>query len=75
MFGALGDRIKPIDILKAYPYVEEADIYEALAYAAWRVEESVLNQYCSVKTRDAMNRRQDNNQYFVLTAIYRRFVI
>ncbi|MBD2244412.1 DUF433 domain-containing protein [Nostoc sp. FACHB-888] len=27
------------DILKAYPYLEEADIYEALAYAAWRVEE------------------------------------
>ena len=26
-------------ILKAYPYLEEADIYEALAYAAWRVEE------------------------------------
>ena len=27
------------DILKAYPYLEEADIYEALAYAAWRAEE------------------------------------
>lgn len=27
------------DILKAYPYIEEADIYEALAYAAWRTEE------------------------------------
>ncbi|WP_193196332.1 DUF433 domain-containing protein [Nostoc sp. MG11] len=27
------------DILKAYPYLEEADIYEALAYAAWPVEE------------------------------------
>jgi uncharacterized protein (DUF433 family) len=27
------------EILKAYPYLEEADIYEALAYAAWRVEE------------------------------------
>jgi uncharacterized protein (DUF433 family) len=26
-------------ILAAYPYLEEADIYEALAYAAWRVEE------------------------------------
>jgi uncharacterized protein (DUF433 family) len=26
-------------ILQAYPYLEEADIYEALAYAAWRVEE------------------------------------
>lgn len=27
------------DILLAYPYLEEADIYEALAYAAWRAEE------------------------------------
>lgn len=27
------------DILKAYPYLEEGDLREALAYAAWRVEE------------------------------------
>jgi uncharacterized protein (DUF433 family) len=27
------------EILTAYPYLEEADIYEALAYAAWRAEE------------------------------------
>ena len=27
------------DILKLYPYLEEPDIAEALAYAAWRVEE------------------------------------
>ena len=27
------------DILSAYPYVEEEDIRQALAYAAWRVEE------------------------------------
>ena len=26
-------------ILEAYPYLEQADIYEALAYAAWRAEE------------------------------------
>ncbi|WP_017317068.1 DUF433 domain-containing protein [Mastigocladopsis repens] len=29
----------PEDILQAYPYLEHEDIYEALAYAAWRVEE------------------------------------
>ena len=29
-------------ILKAYPYLEEEDIHEALAYAAWRVEEVEL---------------------------------
>jgi uncharacterized protein (DUF433 family) len=27
------------EILKLYPYVEAEDIDEALAYAAWRVEE------------------------------------
>lgn len=27
------------DILQAYPYLEEEDIREALAYAAWRAEE------------------------------------
>jgi uncharacterized protein (DUF433 family) len=27
------------DILAAYPYLEEPDVYEALAYAAWRAEE------------------------------------
>lgn len=30
------------DILKAYPYLEEEDIREALAYAAWRAEEVEL---------------------------------
>ena len=27
------------EILAAYPYIEEEDIRQALAYAAWRVEE------------------------------------
>ena len=27
------------DILKAYPYLEAEDISQALAYAAWRVQE------------------------------------
>jgi uncharacterized protein (DUF433 family) len=27
------------EILSAYPYLEEDDIRQALAYAAWRVEE------------------------------------
>jgi uncharacterized protein (DUF433 family) len=30
------------DILKLYPYLEEEDIREALAYAAWRAEEIEL---------------------------------
>ena len=28
------------EILKAYPYLEEEDLRQALAYAAWRVEEA-----------------------------------
>jgi uncharacterized protein (DUF433 family) len=28
------------EILAAYPYLEEADVREALVYAAWRVEET-----------------------------------
>ncbi len=27
------------EILKAYPYLEAEDIFEALSYAAWRAEE------------------------------------
>ena len=34
---ATGKNVK--EILKAYPYLEEEDIHEALIYAAWRVEE------------------------------------
>ena len=37
--GLMASGHTPADILKAYPYLETADIYEALAYAAWRVEE------------------------------------
>jgi uncharacterized protein (DUF433 family) len=28
------------EVLEAYPYLEEDDLREALAYAAWRAEES-----------------------------------
>jgi len=28
-----------VEILSAYPYLEEEDIRQAVAYAAWRVEE------------------------------------
>ncbi|GAX36815.1 DUF433 domain-containing protein [Nodularia sp. NIES-3585] len=37
--GLMAAEHTPEDILKAYPYLESEDIYEALAYAAWRVEE------------------------------------
>ncbi|MEO6051682.1 MAG: DUF433 domain-containing protein [Pyrinomonadaceae bacterium] len=30
------------DILKSYPYLEQADLREARSYAAWRAEESEL---------------------------------
>ena len=37
--GLMASGHAPDDILKAYPYLESEDIYAALAYAAWRVEE------------------------------------
>jgi uncharacterized protein (DUF433 family) len=37
--GLMASRHTPEDILKAYPYLEREDIYEALAYAAWLAEE------------------------------------
>ncbi len=40
--GLIASGYSIAEILKAYPYLEEEDIYEALAYAAWRAEEVEL---------------------------------
>jgi len=37
--GLIASGHSTADILRLYPYLEEADIPAALAYAAWRVEE------------------------------------
>ncbi|MGA9382824.1 MAG: DUF433 domain-containing protein [Phormidium sp.] len=37
--GLMASGRSPEEILAAYPYLELPDIYEALAYAAWRAEE------------------------------------
>jgi uncharacterized protein (DUF433 family) len=37
--GLVAARHSFADILRAYPYLEEEDIRQALEYAAWRVEE------------------------------------
>ena len=37
--GLLASGHSTTHILEAYPYLEEDDIREALAYAAWRTEE------------------------------------
>lgn len=37
--GMLGAGRTRDEILKAYPYLEAADIDQSLAYAAWRLEE------------------------------------
>lgn len=36
--GLMASGHSPEEILKAYPYLELANIYEALAYAVWRSE-------------------------------------
>ncbi len=38
--GLMGAGRSVQEILEAYPYLEEADIKQALAYAAWRSEEA-----------------------------------
>ncbi len=40
--GLMASGHSPAEILKAYPYLEEDDLQEALTYAAWRVEEMEL---------------------------------
>ena len=37
--GLLAAGHSPAEILKAYPYLEQEDIDQSLAYAAWRLEE------------------------------------
>ena len=37
--GLLAAGRSPDEIIETYPYLEREDINEALAYAAWRVEE------------------------------------
>ena len=39
ILGLLAAKRSPREILQAYPYLEQEDIDQALAYAAWRVEE------------------------------------
>ncbi|WP_439625580.1 DUF433 domain-containing protein [Gemmata sp.] len=37
--GLLAAKRSPDEILRAYPYLEAADLDQCLAYAAWRLEE------------------------------------
>ena len=37
--GLMGSGRSREEVLRAYPYLENEDINQALAYAAWRVEE------------------------------------
>ncbi len=39
VIGLLASGLATEDILKMYPYLQQEDIIEALAYAAWRSEE------------------------------------
>jgi len=41
--GLLASGHSAADLLKAYPYLEQEDINQALAYAAWRVQEVELS--------------------------------
>jgi uncharacterized protein (DUF433 family) len=39
ILGLLASRQSREEILRAYPYLEDEDIDQALAYASWRLEE------------------------------------
>ena len=39
ILGLMASGRSSAEILAAYPYLESADLQEALTYAAWRVEE------------------------------------
>ncbi len=39
ILGLLAAGYSTSDIIRAYPYLEAEDVQQALAYAAWRVEE------------------------------------
>lgn len=39
IIGLMASGYSKADILKAYPYLEDEDLQDALTYAAWRVEE------------------------------------
>ena len=42
LLGLMASGRAPEEILKAYPYLENEDLREALAYAAWRLQEQEL---------------------------------
>lgn len=42
VIGLMASGYSTAEILAAYPYLEAEDLREALAYAAWRVEEREL---------------------------------
>jgi len=42
ILGLLANGHNEEEILEAYPYIELADIREALSYASWRLEEIEL---------------------------------
>jgi uncharacterized protein (DUF433 family) len=43
LVGLMASGYSHDDILKAYPYLEKDDLLAALAYAAWRSEETELS--------------------------------
>lgn len=43
IIGLIASGYSTDEILELYPYLEAEDIQEALAYAAWRVEEVEVN--------------------------------
>jgi hypothetical protein len=61
----------PDEILKLYPYLEEEDLPQALAYAAWRADEpsskaSAMALLSEQSLADDWNRTDEDEAWFQL---------
>jgi uncharacterized protein (DUF433 family) len=54
------------EILKLYPYLEEEDLPEALAYAAWRAEEVELPLVSEQSLAEDWNRPEEDEAWSYL---------
>jgi uncharacterized protein (DUF433 family) len=61
--GLIASGHSPEEILKLYPYLEEEDIPEALAYAAWRAEEVELSLLSEQSLAEDWNRPEEDEAW------------
>ena len=68
LLGLLAARQTPEEILQTYPYLEAADIDEALRYAASLAEDETIDADVERRMADAYRRQPDNAEPEVIDA-------